>query len=71
LAKVLSVTNATKAKVKNYEKVENNNKILFNLPSSGNIKHIDRKLVHKVGIKLSKRNALGTRITKSLSPYYV
>jgi hypothetical protein len=71
LARVISVTNATTAKVRKYQKSENNGKIIFQLPTTDNIQHIEQKLVYKVEIKISKRNTLGTRIMKSLAPYYV
>ena len=71
LAKVREVVNLTIAKVVNYERKEVNGKVSFTLPLDENPVEIDRKLVYKVGFKLTKKNNLKATLLKHLSSYVI
>ena len=70
-AKVREVVNLTIAKVVNYERKEVNGKVSFTLPLDENPVEIDRKLVYKVGFKLTKKNNLKATLLKHLSSYVI
>ena len=71
LAKVREVVNLTIAKVVNYERKKVNGKVSFTLPLDENPVEIDRKLVYKVGFKLTKKNNLKATLLKHLSSYVI
>ena len=71
MAKVIEVINSSIAKVINYEKKEVNGNITFTFPLEENLIEINRKMVHKVGFQLTKKNTLRATLLKHLSPYQI
>ena len=71
LAKVLEIIDESTATVSNYTKSESNGTVIFTLPTSPNISNINRNLVYKVGINLTKKGTLRSSLKKQLSSYNI
>ena len=62
------IDNST-ATIAKYTKKNTNGIINYSLPTTSNISTINRNLVFKVGIKLTKKGTLRTTLVKQLSSY--
>lgn len=71
MAKVVNIVNESFALVKPYSKTMHNNIIKWFIDANQEDIQIDRKLVFKVGFKLTQRNTLDSRLIKSLQSYII
>ena len=71
LAKVVEIIDESTATVSNYTKSESNETVIFTLPTSPSICNINRNLVYKVGINLTKKVTLRSTLKKQLSSYNI
>ena len=71
LAKVVEIIDESTATVYNYTKKEANGTVIFTLPTRPSISNINRNLVYKVAIKLTKKGALRSSLLKQLSSYSI
>jgi len=71
LAKVVEIIDESTATVSNYTKSESNGTVIFTLPTSPRICNINRNLVYKVGINLTKKGTLRSTLKKQLSSYNI
>jgi len=71
LAKVVEVIDESTATVSNFTKSKSNGTFIFTLPTLPSISNINRNLVYKVGIKLTKKGTLRSSLKKQLSSYNI
>lgn len=69
VAKVEEIISGTEAKVLIYQKKVDANKTMYVLPQEKVLATIDRKLVHKVGFKFTKKGNLPKKVINALSLY--
>jgi len=67
----VEIIDESTATVSNYSKNESNGNIIFTLPTLPSICNINRNLVYKVGIKLTKKGTLRSTLKKQLSSYNI
>jgi hypothetical protein len=69
LAKIMQIVDASKVKVRFFDRIEENSKISYIISSESKVKTIVRHLVYKVGFQFTKKNTLPARLIKALNQY--
>ena len=67
LTQVEEIINDATTKIKIYDKQAMGNRFTFIMPPDPETAIIERKLIFKVGFKLTQRNTIDSRIIKGLS----